>query len=152
MSALRGKTGPRGRAGRVRNWPLVKRTQNLNVPGAGRQLAKGAREAWRSYRHIRVRPLKPAEGGGVIKSLEPHGTGPVGLLQTQKLGIKSKKPIKASAARLGCMVFKRPLWEAEQTRRRRLAMSAFDPSETSGLLAFDAVCGPFFICRPFASC
>jgi hypothetical protein len=34
-----------------------------------------------------------ADGWGVVKSLEGLGYGPVGLLHSQKVGIKYKKPL-----------------------------------------------------------
>jgi hypothetical protein len=64
----------------------------------------------------------------MVNSLARRGCGPVGLPQTQKVGIKSEKPTKA--ARVGCIDSKRLVWDAGQTRRRRLAMTAFDPRRT----------------------
>jgi hypothetical protein len=49
--------------------------------------------------HKRVRP--PV---GVVKSLGYFRRGPVGLLHTQKVGIKYKKPTKAPAARRRCIL------------------------------------------------
>ena len=56
-------------------------------------------EAQNLYRHKRVRPLKP-RGGGVVKSLELIGSGPVGLVYPQNFGIKSEKPTCVSCVTL----------------------------------------------------
>jgi hypothetical protein len=46
----------------------------------------------RVYDDKRVSQLKP--GMGVVKSLEHIGSGPVGLIHTQKIEIKYKKPLR----------------------------------------------------------
>ena len=38
--------------------------------------------------------VRPQAHGGVVKSLALTGAGPVGLLCTQKVGIKYKKPLR----------------------------------------------------------
>jgi hypothetical protein len=66
-----------------------------------------------------------AGGRGVVKSLELTGSGPVGLLHTQDLVIKFKKPT-GRRCRVGCIV----LTPALAGRQSRRGVDPFDPKPT----------------------